>query len=129
MRPMAFTHEPWKLITIRARTPRHADTILRREGYEVLTGSIQRADTARQLLAPARPKPVLCNKCGYALDGLTIESAHIQCPECAFNQVIVSWSPEVETVSKTFVWIGLFAAFGLVILIVVMLVMLFILTY
>ncbi len=113
VRPMAFSHEPWQSVIVAAQSPMQADAILRRQGYETLTGSVQRTRKNAQPISPSRPQPVACTKCGYDLDGLTIESTHIRCPECAFNQTLLSWSPEVEVGTKIDWWIGVLAVFGL----------------
>jgi len=48
-----------------------------------------------QTIDPAKLKPLLCSRCDYALDGLVINSTSVTCPECAFEQPVVAWDPDM----------------------------------
>jgi len=45
-------------------------------------------------MQPATLRPLVCARCGYALTGLTIESASVICPECSFPQPLVAWNSD-----------------------------------
>lgn len=93
IRPIGFPGKPWQEHRIEAQSAAEADTELRRVGYEMQTGTAYLSSECWSTVMPNDPPSVTCTQCGYLLDGLAIDGARVICPECAFGQVIISWSP------------------------------------
>ncbi|MEZ6241867.1 MAG: hypothetical protein R3B57_02390 [Phycisphaerales bacterium] len=113
VRPAGFEHEPWSDLRVAARSAIQAEAILRRQGYDVSPEGARTVAGSPDPFTPAVPPPLRCGKCGYELDGLVVHQAIIQCPECAFAQVVTCWGPAaVSEPSMPRVVVYLFAIIG-----------------
>ena len=121
IRPIGFPNKPWEEHRIEARSAAQADAVLRRVGYEMQTGTAYLSPENWSTVMPNEPPPVTCTQCGYSLDGLSIDGARVTCPECAFGQVVVSWSPEfgIETNNSYESLKNCLALFGLLSLVLI----------
>jgi DNA-directed RNA polymerase subunit RPC12/RpoP len=87
----------WEDRRIEARSVLRAEAILRRAGLEVDAAACRRTDRPPESLDDIRrltPGPLLCQRCGYALEGLIVRQSLVECPECGFGQVVLAYVPE-----------------------------------
>lgn len=116
IRPIGAPNQPWQKHGLAARSANQADAILRRMGYEMQTGTAYISPESWPELAPKSPLPLKCTNCGYLLDGLILNGSRIDCPECDYGQVLVSWTPEhiYDTYSPFHIIRNLLAIVGLI---------------
>lgn len=85
---------PWVFQVVRATSALQAEAIVRRMGLEVQEGSAEETtehisdvpDTSELKLQ--NPVPLLCDACGYGLNGLVVRAGILDCPECGHPQFI-----------------------------------------
>lgn len=125
-RPKDAKHELWQTRRVAARSAIQAQAILRRQGYEAVLETALVVDAQPEPKTIAKLQPVRCVRCNYLLTGLSIESSHVTCPECAYQQPIVAWNPNIQTrvdhnhpVIWIFTYMGM-VAFGLVALVFIL---------
>ncbi|MDF1809562.1 MAG: hypothetical protein P1U42_07700 [Phycisphaerales bacterium] len=131
VRPLGAKHEPWQTMRVAARSAIQADAILRRQGYESLIESARVVNAKPDPEQIAQLKPLECARCGYLLAGLTIESSSVTCPECSYQQSLVAWKPEIVASlqeSKN-ILISIFAAIGIVTVVILALLFFLALSY
>jgi len=125
-RPIGATHEPWKTMCVEARSALQAQAILRRNGYEMVIESAMIVSANPHTIAPSRLEPLKCDRCGYSLNGLVIDSASVTCPECWYPQPLVAWAPDIQSRSDQnhpAVWIFAFIGmitFGLIVFVFIL---------
>jgi len=115
-RPIGAKHEPWQTVCVAARSALQAQTIIRREGYESFIDSARVVDAKPDPRVHAKLQPLQCAQCGYQLVGLTLETASVTCPECSYQQSLVTWNPEFvsQPPESAHFLLWLFAIIGLI---------------
>lgn len=117
VRPIGEMHTPWETTSVRASSIIQAEAIMRRRGYEMAKDSALRSD-GRPTHIPGRKhaiKPLVCSKCGYALQGLTLDRASVTCIECTHTQPLIAFVPENSgMIDKNHPVIGIFAIIGII---------------
>jgi len=117
VRPLGETHTPWETMTVRASSIIQAEAIMRRRGFEMAKDSAMRSDGQPTFL-PGKNyalKPLVCSKCGYSLEGLTLDRASVTCIECTHTQPLIAYVPENSgMIDKHHPIIGLFAIIGII---------------
>jgi len=86
----------WVDRRVAARSVLQAEAILRRRGYVVDAAGSRMLDAPPDDLdaVPMVPGPLKCVRCGYTLNGLTLNDAMVECPECGHGQVLLVYRPE-----------------------------------
>lgn len=90
------SERPFEDVRVSARSAIQAEAILRRLGLEVEVDASRVVDgppDTDRLLRAAAPGPLRCTRCGYHLDGLVVNRAVVDCPECGFPQVVLAYVP------------------------------------
>ncbi len=117
VRPIGETHTPWETMTIRASSIIQAEAIMRRRGFEMAKDSALRSD-GKPTHLPGKTyalKPLVCSKCGYSLQGLTLDRASVTCTECTHTQPLITYVPEnTGMIDRNHPVIGLFAIIGII---------------
>lgn len=89
--------EPTQDVHVHATSVAQAEAIVRRRRLEIVPGATRRSEVSTPSGEEAfiqAPGPLTCTSCGYVLDGLVVRSGIVECPECAFPQVVVAYNPE-----------------------------------
>lgn len=117
VRPIGESHTPWETTNVRASSIIQAEAIMRRRGYEMAKDSAMRSD-GKPTLLPGKEyllKPLVCSKCGYSLQGLTLDRASVTCIECTHTQPLIAYVPEnTGMIDRNHPVIGLFAIIGII---------------
>ena len=116
-RPIGETYTPWETITVRASSIIQAEAIMRRRGFEMAKDSAIRSDGQPTHLPGKKYalQPLVCSKCGYSLQGLTLDRASVTCIECTHTQPLIAYVPENSgMIDKNHPVIGLFAIVGII---------------
>lgn len=96
VRPIGFPNRPWQEHKVAAQSASQANSRIRSVGYEMQTGTAYISPENSSVITPIDPPLLKCSQCDYPLDGLTVKDASVTCPECAFNQVLIAWSPNLD---------------------------------
>ncbi len=117
VRPIGESHTPWETTNVRASSIIQAEAIMRRRGYEMAKDSAMRSD-GKPTHLPGKEyllKPLACSKCGYSLQGLTLDRASVTCIECTHTQPLIAYVPEnTGMIDRNHPVIGLFAIIGII---------------
>jgi hypothetical protein len=87
---------PWVFQVVRATSALQAEEIVRRMGLEVQEGSAQETSEHTSELKLQNPVPLLCDACGYGLNGLVVRAGILDCPECGHPQFIFNREQYVQ---------------------------------
>lgn len=79
---------PWVQQVVRATSAQQAEAIVRRMGLEVQEGSAEETTEHTFEVKLQNPVPLLCDACGYGLNGLVVRAGILDCPECGHPQFI-----------------------------------------
>ena len=79
---------PWVFQVVRATSALQAEAIVRRMGLEVQEGSAEETTVLTFEVKLQNPVPLLCDACGYGLNGLVVRAGILDCPECGHPQFI-----------------------------------------
>lgn len=95
LRAQAPGSSEWADRQVVARSLLRAEAIVRREGWRVDSAASRLLeDPSGSSRSQAAVPPMLgCGRCGYLLDGLVVNSAVVECPECGLGQAVIAFVP------------------------------------